>query len=58
MILRGDDQIERFHPGKLIRLRNEPVLERPALAGNRSLGIRGFVGGEHFVDRGVAHGVR
>ena len=58
MILRGDDERQFLHARKLIRLRNEAVLDGPPPADDRLLGVGGFVRGEHFVDRRVADGVR
>jgi hypothetical protein len=54
VILRGDDDTERFHARELIRLRDEPVLDRPSLSENRAFGVCCFVPGEHFIDCGIA----
>src|SRR6185436_6050947 len=42
---------------KLIRLRNEPVLDGPPPADDGLLGVGGFVRGEHLVDGCVADGM-
>ena len=57
MVLDGERQAERLDARQMVAPADERVLDRPAPAGDRQLGVGSLVGVQHHVDRGVAHGV-